>query len=175
MRSVFIVLLLSLISGCARIPDGVEAVGNFDVRRYAGTWHEIARLDNRFEKGLTSVSSTYSLRDDGGIDVINRGYDWREEKWEQAGGRGYFVEGPDVGRLKVTFFWPFYGGYNIIRLDHENYRYALVCGSTRSYLWILARQPSLDQSIIDELVDHAKREGFNTSELIFIEHGLPGD
>ncbi len=175
MRSRFLVFLILLIPGCAGIPDGVEAVKNFDAERYMGKWYEIARLENRFEEGLTRVTAFYRLRDDGGIDVINRGYDWREKTWEQAEGRGYFVGDRDVGQLKVTFFWPFYSGYNVIRLDHENYLYALVCGSDRSYLWILARKPFLERGVIEELVDYATSRGFDTGELLFIEHGPPGE
>ncbi|HNR50359.1 MAG: Outer membrane lipoprotein Blc precursor [Deltaproteobacteria bacterium ADurb.BinA179] len=175
MRSAVFVLLISLASGCAGIPDGVEAVEDFDVRRYTGTWYEIARLENRFEKDLTAVTASYSLRDDGGIDVVNRGFNLRKKEWEQVRGKGYFVGDASLGRLKVTFFWPFYSGYNIIRLDRDNYRYALVCGTTRDYLWILARDPRLDQDILDGLVAHAKREGFDTQELVFVEHDQPAD
>ena len=115
------VFLAVLILGCARIPDNVEVVKGFNVLRYLGTWYEIARLDHSFERGLSNVSATYTLRKDGGIKVLNKGYDKKRGKWKQSEGKAYFVAGTDVGRLKVSFFGPFYGGYNIIDLDKKDY------------------------------------------------------
>ena len=158
-----------LLSGCAGIPSGVKPMNNFEINRYLGTWYEIARLDHSFERGLIDVSATYTLRDDGGIDVLNKGFDQKSGKWKQIKGKAYFVKDKSTGRLKVTFFWPFYGGYNIISLDEENYSYALVCGPTRSYLWILAREKTLAQPVIDNLLETANNLGFKTENLIFVE------
>lgn len=170
-KRITIIMLLSLIfAGCSSIPSGVQAVRNFDVNRYQGTWYEIARLDHSFERGLSNVSATYTLRDDGGIDVLNKGYDKKTGRWKQIKGRAYFVKDKTIGRLKVTFFWPFYGGYNIISLDHENYSFALVCGPNRSYLWILARQKTLRGTTVDELVKTARSLDFRTDKLIYVEH-----
>jgi apolipoprotein D and lipocalin family protein len=166
---IIIILLLFVPAGCGGIPSGIEAVQDFDVGRYQGKWYEIARLDHSFERGLSNVSATYTLRKDGGIDVLNRGYDKRSGKWKQVKGRAYFVKEKTVGRLKVTFFWPFYGGYNVISLDHEDYSYAMVCGPKRSYLWILAREKTLSKSIIDKLVKTAEDLGFEVEKLIFVE------
>ncbi len=165
--------LLLTIAGCAGIPKGVEAVRGFDLERYLGTWYEIARLDHRFERGLTDISAAYRLRDDGSIEVVNRGYSPQEEEWKEAIGKAHPVDRPDVGRLKVSFFGPFYGGYNIIALDHADYRYSMVAGPDRSYLWILARSPDLDQAILDRLVARAQSLGFATDGLIVVEHGVP--
>jgi len=159
-----------VLTGCSSIPSGVQAVRNFDINRYQGTWYEIARLDHSFERGLSGVSASYTLRDDGGIDVLNKGFDKNSGRWKQIKGKAYFVKDKTIGRLKVTFFWPFYGGYNIISLDHENYSYAMVCGPNRSYLWILARQKTLSRSIMDELIKTAKDLGFKTDNLILVEH-----
>jgi len=137
--------------------------------RYLGTWYEIARLDHSFERGLTRVTATYSLREDGGIKVVNRGFDARKQEWREAIGKAYFVESPDIGRLKVSFFGPFYGGYNIIDLDKENYSYALVSGPTRAYLWILARDQKLEPSVLNHLVNKAKALGFATEQLIYVD------
>jgi apolipoprotein D and lipocalin family protein len=158
--------------GCAGIPDGVSAVDRFEVNRYLGTWYEIARLDHRFERGLTNVSATYSLRDGGGLTVVNRGYDVHGEKWKEARGRAYFVGSQDVGMLKVTFFWPFYGGYNIVELDTEEYRYALVCGPNRDYLWILARDKNLEAAIYKKMVARAGELGFAVDQLIEVKHDM---
>jgi apolipoprotein D and lipocalin family protein len=173
-----LVTLLLLISGCTGIPDNASPVTGFRVDRYLGTWYEIARLDHSFERGLEQVTAEYSLRDDGGLTVVNQGYDAAKGRWKRAEGKAYFIGDRDVGRLRVSFFGPFYGGYNIIDLDHERYRYALVCGPDTSYLWILARQPQLDSSIIDKLLARASGLGFDTSRLIFVAHknaALPVD
>ena len=161
---------LLLLAGCSYTPQGVSAVDNFEMERYLGTWYEIARLDHRFERGLSQVSATYSLRDDGGVDVINRGYDQQKLKWKEAKGRAYFKGDSDIAQLKVTFFWPFYGGYNVIELDHDAYSYALVSGPDRKYLWILSRTPQLDESIVQQLLSTAKLLEFATESLIFVEH-----
>jgi apolipoprotein D and lipocalin family protein len=158
-----------LLAGCAQIPDGVEPVQGFDATRYLGTWYEIARLDHRFERGLSRVTATYTARDDGGIDVLNRGFKAAEGSWSEARGRAKFVGPRDVGQLKVSFFGPFYGGYNIVELDPE-YSLSLVAGPDRSYLWILSRQPNPPREAVDRLVARAGALGFDTDELIFVSH-----
>jgi apolipoprotein D and lipocalin family protein len=101
--------------------------------------------------------------------VVNRGFNDQASKWKEAKGRAYFIGEPDVARLKVTFFWPFYGGYNVIELDQENYSYALICGPNKKYLWILARAKKLDASITEALIGKAAKLGFNTKDLILVE------
>jgi len=161
-------------SGCAGAPDGVEVVTDFELNRYLGTWYEIARLDHRFERGLSRVTANYSMRDDGGVSVVNRGYQISSEEWEEASGKAYFVGAPDIGQLKVSFFGPFYGGYNIMELDKDDYQYALVAGPNRSYLWILARSPKLDQETLDALVNIAKNANFPIEELIYVDQSEIG-
>ena len=168
--NILTVLLVLLLPGCTGIPDGVEPVGGFQLERYLGTWYEIARLDHSFERGLTRVTAEYDMRDDGGVRVMNRGYLAKEDKWKSAEGKAYFVEGADRGYLKVSFFGPFYGSYIIFELDRENYQYALVCGPDRSYLWILARSPRLDEGVRNALVAKAAAAGFDTDKLIFVDH-----
>ena len=169
MKSIALLFAALLLAGWTAAPQGIMPVDNFDLDRYLGTWYEIARLDHRFERGLSQVSATYSKRSDGGVDVINRGFNSQAGKWKEAKGRAYFIGEPDVAHLKVTFFWPFYGGYNVIELDHANYSYALICGPNKNYLWILARTKKLDASITESLINQAKDLGFNTSELILVE------
>jgi apolipoprotein D and lipocalin family protein len=166
----FLISMLSAITGCTGLPNGAQPVTNFDLNRYLGTWYEIARLDHRFERGLSNVSATYTLRNDGGIDVLNRGYDKKAGKWKEAVGRAYFIGPSTVGSLKVSFFGPFYGGYHVIALDEDHYSYAMVCGPNRSYLWILARNRELDKTITDALISAAKKLEFITDEFIFVEH-----
>ena len=172
MRAIKACLLLfaTCLAGCTGVPDGIEPVEDFELNRYLGTWYEIARLDHRFERGLSNVSAHYSMREDGGVAVSNRGYRDAEGEWDEAEGKAWFVGDPDVGRLKVSFFGPFYGGYNVFVLDHEDYGYAMVAGPDRSYLWILARTTAIDDSLRDELVAKAEEAGFDIEELIFVEH-----
>lgn len=91
-------------------PSGVTVVSNFDAQRFLGTWYEIARLDHRFERGLEKVTAHYSSMDDGGIQVINRGYNPDRQMWQQSTGKAYFTGDPRRAALKVSFFGPFYGG-----------------------------------------------------------------
>ncbi|WP_026601128.1 lipocalin family protein [Methylomonas sp. 11b] len=169
MRYVSIVLL-SLLCACTGIPDGVKVIDGFELERYLGTWYEIARLDHSFERGLTDISAEYSLRDDGGVKVLNSGYDAEQGQRKIAEGKAYFIDKPDIGRLKVSFFGPFYGAYNIIALDKTGYRYVMIAGPDRDYLWILARSPELPPSILQELIQQAKALGFATEKLIFDQH-----
>ena len=164
--------LVFLLSGCTGVPDGVTPVSDFDLDRYLGKWYEVARLDHSFERGLSHVTATYSKREDGGVKVINRGYDSKNEKWKQAEGKAYPVAEPTDGRLKVSFFGPFYGGYNIIALDSKNYRYSLVSGPNRSYLWILSRTPQMEPGLLGRLVELAARLGFDTRRLIYVDHTI---
>ncbi len=159
-----------MITGCLGMPENVTAIKGFELERYLGTWYEIARLDHRFERGLSRVHAQYSLREDNGIRVINRGFDAKKGQWSEAEGKAYFLGDPDIGRLKVSFFGPFYGAYNIVHLDHEDYRYAMVTGPNTRYLWILARDPHLDPAIVERLVAEAEALGFPVDELIFPEH-----
>lgn len=168
--SVFLAFFLILLPGCSGIPKGIKPVTGFELNRYLGHWYEIARLDHSFERGLSNVTASYSLRPDGGIEVINRGYDQEEQRWREARGKAYFVGPPDIGQLKVSFFGPFYGGYNIIALDQANYSYALVCGPNRRYLWVLARSPRLNPSVLHSLLKQAGELGFATDGLIYPAH-----
>lgn len=159
-----------LLSGCLGRPEGVEPVRPFELDRYLGKWFEIARLDHPFERGLQSVTAEYSLRDDGGIRVRNRGYSSEEGAWRETEGKAYFVDRRDEGYLKVSFFGPFYGSYVVFGLDQKDYQYSFVTGPNKSYLWLLARTPAVPQEIVDTFIAKARQLGYNTGELIFVEH-----
>jgi len=163
-------LCVLLLAGCVNVPENVKPVGDFRLTNYLGTWYEIARLDHSFEKGLTRVTAEYSLRADGGVKVVNRGYSEKDRQWREVEGKAYFVQAPDQGFLKVSFFGPFYGSYIVFDLDHAQYQYALVSGPNTSYLWILARRPKMDDALTKKLVAKAAALGFDTSALIFVEH-----
>lgn len=171
----FSILLSSFIlNGCTGLPDNLQPVNEFDIQRYLGTWYEIARLDHSFERGLDNISAEYTLRDDGGVQVINKGFSKAEEKWSRAEGRAYFVGREDVGHLKVSFFGPFYGTYAIFELDKEDYQHAFISGPDTSYLWLLSRTPTVDKGLIKQFINKSKSLGFNTDELIFVNHNLEG-
>ncbi len=166
LRLVGVGLLGIFILGCVGIKSGMQPVQDFELPRYLGKWYEIARLDHSFERGLSKVTAEYSLRDDGGINVLNTGYSASEQSWESAEGKAYFARDTDEGYLKVSFFGPFYGSYVIFELQ-ENYEYAFVASYNSSYLWLLARTPTVEQAVLDEFIRQAKQHGFNTDELIF--------
>lgn len=166
---VLLALSLALLMGsCTSMPEGVRPVDGFELERYLGKWYEIARLDHRFERGLSRVTAEYSLRDDGGVRVINRGFSADKGEWKEAEGKAYFVEGPDVGHLKVSFFGPLYGSYVVFELDKEGYQYSFVSGYNTSYLWLLARTPTVDAGIVQQFVERAAALGFNTDALILV-------
>ncbi len=167
---IFLILSVFFFCSCSVAPTDIPVVSNFNIDKYLGTWYEIARLPNRFEKDLQKVTANYQLKDDGGVLVINRGFNIKTKEWEQAEGKAYFIGNDSVGALKVSFFGPFYGGYNIIELDETSYQYALIAGPKREYLWLLARSPALDRSIIESLVASAKAKGFPVNKLEYISH-----
>ena len=169
-----LLLVLSFIlAACTGKPEGVVAVDEFELDRYLGKWYEIARLDHSFERGLNNISADYSLRDDGGVKVINSGFSKEDNDWRQAEGKAYFVDSTDSGHLKVSFFGPFYGSYVIFGLDKKNYQHAFISGPDTSYLWLLARTTQLDNKITDQFVSQSSELGFDTSKLIFVEHDKP--
>jgi apolipoprotein D and lipocalin family protein len=163
------VLMLLFFWGCQTIPGRLTAVSPFDKVRYLGKWYEIARYDLVFERNLNQTTAEYTLNEDGSVRVVNRGYDTVKKKWRQASGTARFVGADTLGMLKVSFFGPFYAGYNVLVLD-EDYRYALVCGSNRDYLWILSRTPSVPPDIRSLYLNKARAMGFDTEKLLWVDH-----
>jgi len=166
----FLVLIAILLqTACTGIPEGMSAVKGFDSERYLGTWYEIARLDHSFEQGLSQVTATYSLREDGGIKVVNKGYSAEDKEWQQAIGKAYFVDDKETGHLKVSFFGPFYGSYIIFKLDKVNYQYAFISSYNHKYLWLLSRTPQISNTIKQDFLETAEKYGFETQQLIFVD------
>lgn len=165
---VFILLLSMLLTACTGLPEGVQPVRPFYAKRYLGTWYEIARLDHSFERGLEQVSAHYSLREDGGIRVLNRGYSAEEGEWKTAEGKAYPMGAADEGYFKVSFFGPFYGAYGIFELDQQDYQYAFVSGYSTDYLWLLARTPTVSPALIERFREEAAKRGFATDQLILV-------
>jgi apolipoprotein D and lipocalin family protein len=165
------ILCFVLSPGGVGIPENIKPVDSFEATRYLGTWYEIARLDHSFERGLTKVTATYSLRAGGGLKVVNRGWSARDQAWKTATGKAFFVQDPQKGYLKVSFFGPFYGSYVIFDLDREGYQYALIAGPNKSDLWVLSRTPTMNPVKQRELIAEAKALGFNTEKLVLVEQG----
>ena len=167
------VFLLTLLTGCTGVPEGVVPVSNFELDRYLGKWYEIARLDHSFERGLEQVSAEYSLQSDGSVRVVNRGYSPEDEVWRQVEGKARFVGKPDIGHLKVSFFGPFYSSYVVFELDSMsdqtvNYQYAFVSGYSKSYLWLLSRTPTVSDDLMAHFRARAAELGFPVDELITV-------
>lgn len=167
-KALLIILILSL-TGCLGMPKSVKPVSDFELNKYLGTWYEIARLDHSFERGLSQVSAQYSLKEDGGVKVLNRGFSDADNKWQEAEGKAYFVNNATEGYLKVSFFGPFYGSYVIFELDKDNYQYAFVSGPNLDYLWLLARTPTVSPEVMEKFIAMAKMRGFDTSKLIYVD------
>jgi len=166
-----ILLGCALLSACLGKPEGVTPVATLDQQQYLGTWYEVARLDHSFERGLSNVTADYSLRDDGGLRVINRGYSAEKGAWQQAEGKAYTIDSAQPGHLKVSFFGPFYGSYIVFELD-KNYQYAFVAGNTSDYLWLLARTPAVTEKVKERFLQSAEALDFNVDELIFVDQNL---
>jgi len=158
-----------LFGSCSTIPEGAVAVKPFNKEKYLGKWYEIARFDFKFERNMNNTTAQYSINDNGTIKVVNRGYNYEKKEWKEANGIAKYVGDDDVAMLKVSFFRPFYSGYNVIAIDND-YRFALVCGKNLSYLWILSRETTIPEDIKQNYITIAKKLGFNTSDLIWVEH-----
>lgn len=161
--------IMLYIASPTRVPEGLQPVAKFDIERFLGKWYEIVRLDHSFERGLQNVTAEYDKSEDGTIRVLNRGYNIKRARWEEKEGTAKFIGDPTVGSLKVSFFGPFYGGFHVVALDRD-YRYAMVTGPSRKYLWILARQDKLPEEIVQGLLHQAKVWGYDTAKAIRIAH-----
>lgn len=165
-----LLLFLFGLAACSTAPPaGMTPVTPFDLTRYEGKWYELARLDHSFERGLSDVSATYRAQPDGSVEVINRGYDSERKDWRQAVGRALFTGDANRASLKVSFFGPFYGGYHVVALDQQNYRWAMVVGPNRDYLWILARDKQIPAELRDRLLSQARALGLEVEQLIWVE------
>ena len=156
-------------ASCVSIPKGAVAVKPFDKGRYLGTWYEIARMDFKFEKNLSDVTATYSLNPDGSIKVDNKGYDYVNKKWKESIGKAKLLNGDGEARLKVSFFGPFYAGYNVIAIDPD-YRYALVAGNNLDYLWLLSREKSIPANVRTAYLRQAQNLGYDVHQLVWTNH-----
>jgi apolipoprotein D and lipocalin family protein len=162
-------IALALYSCGSKIPKKAVAVTNFDKAKYLGKWYEIARLDYKWERDLDNVTAEYSLNDNGTIKVDNKGYNVKKDKWEESIGKAKFVKKDNVGMLKVSFFGPFYSGYNVIAVDND-YKYALVAGESLKYMWILSRETTIPESVKADFLIKAREIGYEVSDLVWVKH-----
>lgn len=157
------------LSSCASIPKKATPAQDFNLQKYLGTWYEIARFDYKFEENLNNVTATYSLNPDGTVQVVNKGYNFKTNEWESATGKAKFRESKNTAALKVSFFGPFYSGYNVIALSGD-YKYALVAGKNLDYLWILSRTTDIPERVKKEFLQKAEQIGYDTSRLVWVKH-----
>lgn len=167
----FLFLIFEGCSGCKDAPAGIHVVDGFELHRFLGTWYEIARTDNTFQKNLDSVSANYLIDDDGNIRVDNKAYDVKVKRWRYRSGKAVFAGDPNKGAFRASYFGSFYAQYNIIDIDKENYSWALVCGRDKSMLWIISRTTELDHLIVNKLLLEADSLGFDTSRLLYTGFG----
>lgn len=171
MKKIILLLSIFCLSSCTGIPEGIQPISNFELAQYLGRWYEIARLDHSFEKGMQQVTATYEMREDGGVRVLNEGFLTEENIWDQAEGKAYFVNSENIGHLKVSFFGPFYGSYIIFELG-ENYEYAFVTSTNKSFLWLLSREPVIEQELQQRFINTVATLGYDTEALIWVDHTM---
>lgn len=147
-----------------------KVVTNLNIEKYLGTWYEIARFDHRFERGLVGVTANYSMREDGKIKVLNSGFKGSlSGKYTQAVGKAKIPDPiNNPAKLKVSFFWFFYGDYYVMELDND-YQWALIGSKSDKYLWILSRTPQLEKKLYDSLLNNLENRGYDVSKLIKVE------
>ena len=141
----------------------LEVVPHVELEKYLGKWYEIAHLPAKFQEGCDETTATYTLLKDGSISVLNQSI--KDGKMKQARGKAKVVDKNSNAKLKVTFFWPFYGDYWIIKLGN-NYDYSVVGTPNRKYLWILSRTPQMDDKLYSQLIEYTKSNGFEVNKLI---------
>ena len=164
-------IAVGVLSSCKdTTPEGVVPVKPFNIERYMGKWYEIARLDFKYERDLNNVTAQYTLNPNGTVKVVNRGYNYKKNEWKEAKGKAKFAGSRDEAKLKVSFFGPFFSGYNVIAID-PGYKYALIAGESLEYLWLLSREKTMPEEIKLAYLEKAKVIGYDISNLVWVEHG----
>ncbi|NSW95835.1 MAG: lipocalin family protein [Bacteroidales bacterium] len=170
MKKLIISVAIMTLFGNLRAQNTFPVVPDIDLKRYAGTWYEIARKPFVFESKLKCITATYTLRDDGKINVLNRGrYISNPSKISTAEAVAWAPDKSQPAKLKVRFFWPFSGDYWVMELD-KDYRYAMVGDPSLKYLWILSRDKKLDGAVFEMLKSKAVKYGYDVSDLIIPLH-----
>ncbi|MBW6501298.1 MAG: lipocalin family protein [Bacteroidales bacterium] len=170
MKMISLIVVAAFISLFPVKQRDLPVVSSVDINRYLGTWYEIARLPFSFESNLKCITATYSLRKDGRITVLNKGYYINNpRKTTTSRGVAFAPDDSAPGKLKVQFFWPFRGNYWIMELD-EDYRYVMVGEPRLRYLWILAREKTMDDQTFEMLLKKAALSGYDLNSLIIPDH-----
>lgn len=172
--SYMIILSLASLFGCGTANYApLATVDNVDLQRYIGKWYEIARLPNSFQKGCTCTTAEYSIIDSTTVRVLNScRKDSINGEPDSATGKAFLVENSGNAKFRVQFFWPFRGDYWIIDLDKDNYSYAVVGTPSRKYLWILSREPKMDDTLYNTLIERCRQKGFDITQLIKTEQKI---
>lgn len=175
MKKIALFLVLFIILTSSKGQDGMidkTVVHQLDIDKYLGKWYEISRYDHSFERGLVGVTATYSYRKDGKIKVINEGFKKSlEGKRSKAIGKAK-VPNPNIpSKLKVSFFWFFYGDYFVLELD-DNYQWAVIGSSSEKYLWILSRAPQIDETLYNQLLNKLTKRGYDVGKLIKVKQAI---
>ncbi len=165
LKTFFSTFFLSLFVSCSAQGIDTSPVAEFDLSRYLGQWHEIARFDTRFERNLVNVTAHYSLNEDGTIRVVNRGFNSQKGEWGESEAKA--VTTKEVGRLRVSFFPLVYTDYNILMVG-EDYQWALVGSSSPNYLWILSREAEMQPSTLEHIITMAESRGYDVSKLLIL-------
>jgi len=170
-NSILCILAAIIASVCPLLADAteklppLETVPHVNLNRYIGKWYEIASFPQWFQKNCVATSATYTLRDDGNVDVLNQCRDKTlDGKLREAKGKAKVADRNSNAKLRVSFFWPFSGDYWIIGLG-ANYEYAVVGNPKRNYLWILSRTPHMDPAVYDRILEHLKQQRYDVSNL----------
>ncbi len=157
------------------VKSDLPVIQDFQLEKYLGKWYEIARMDFFWEKGLKNVTAEYTQNEDGTIQVTNQGVKIKTNKLKQSTGKAKLTAEPHVGALKVSFFGPFYSGYNIMYVD-KNYQHALVFGENLDYMWILCREKSIPYEIKKMYLDYAEKSGYRIEDLVWtLQENIPNE
>ena len=164
-KSLILICIMFLFTACSSKNPPLQTVEKVDLERYLGTWYEIARYEHFFEKDCKNVSANYSIMDEETIKVINKCTKIQTNEKKEAMGRAYAIDETN-SKLKVSFFRPFYGDYWILDLD-KDYKYAIIGTPTKEYLWILSREKTISDEVLNKLLEKISNMGFDKSKLIY--------
>lgn len=168
MRYFSLFILTFLVTACSTPKPELQTVGHVEVNKYLGTWYEIARYEHFFEVGCSDVSATYSLKENGDINVLNSCT--KDGKKSDAKGSAYATDETN-SKLKVSFFWPFYGDYWVLMLD-ENYTYAVIGEPSREYFWILSRTKTIDEELKRTILTKMPEFLYDAKQLIWTKQSI---
>ena len=158
-------LIILTFTSCASKYEPLDTVNKVEINKYLGTWYEIARYEHKFQKDCKNVSATYTLRDDGKINVLNQCINMKTNELKKASGIAYATD-DSFSKLKVSFFRPFYGDYWVLLLD-DNYKYAVVGAPSREYLWILSREKTITNDVKKSILSKLPTLGFPIEKLMW--------